>query len=75
MPTLPEEDKDRLQKMYPKIKDNDKALLDKYIDEIVNKAVMRNFNMIKQDVKTLVENEFERTRPFAEAKAAEREGE
>lgn len=75
MPVLPAEDKDRLQKMYPKIKDNDAALLDKYVDEIVNQAVMRNFNKVKQDVKEMIEHEYERTRPLAEAKNAERNGE
>ena len=73
LPKLPPEDKDRLGRMYPKLKDNDQALLEKYIDEVVNKAVMKNFNNIKRDVKEMIDKEYERTRQFAEMKAAERE--
>ncbi len=66
IPTLTPEDKDRLSKLYPKLKDNDDKLLEKYMDEIVNATIMRNFEKVKADVAFLVEKEYERTKEFAE---------
>ena len=66
IPTLTPEDKDRLSKLYPKLKDNDDKLLQKYMDEIVNATIMRNFEKVKADVAFLVEKEYERTKEFAE---------
>ena len=74
-PTLPEAEKERLEKIYPKLKGKDDKLLDKYIDELVNTAVQKNFEKIKQDVKDLVEREYERTKPFAQAYKEQQEAE
>ena len=73
MPELPEKERERLEMIYPKLKGNEKKLLDKYIDEVVNKAVMANFEKIKADVKKMVEKEFQRTSFFADAKKNEEE--
>ena len=73
MPVMPEEDKQRLEKIYPKLKGKDDKLLEKYVDELVQVSVQKNFEKIKADIRTLVEKEFERTRPFAEAYKAEME--
>ena len=66
-PDLSPADEERLGKLWPKLKDNKEKLLDKYMDEKVQEAVMRNFEKVKQDIKTMVEREYERTLPFAEA--------
>lgn len=75
MPVLPEEDKIRLMKIYPQLKGDEKKLLDKYIEEKVNEAVMRNFEKVKSDVRELVEREYLFTKPFADAYKAEQENE
>lgn len=75
MPTLPPEDKTRLELLYPKLKGKDDKLLDKYIDEKVNDAVNNNFEKVKNDIKNMVEKEFIRTKPFADAYKAEQENE
>ncbi len=71
MPEVPEEDLIRLKKMYPKLKDKPKKLRDKYVEEKVDEAVMRNFEKVKKDIQDLVEKEFKRTLPFAQQRAAE----
>ena len=73
IPVVPEKDLERLGKMYPKLKDDSKALTDKYIDEEVNKAIMRQFEKVKREVKEIVEKEYERTKPFADAAKAQEE--
>lgn len=74
LPELPEKDKERLGKLHPKKKDDDKALLEYYIDEKVNEAIQKNFNKIKKDIADMVEKEFQRTKQFAdEAKERARE--
>lgn len=75
MPDLPEQEKVRLGKMYPKLKGNEEKLKEKYIDERVQEAVMRNFEKVKSDVLQLVEKEYLRTKPFADAYKAEQEQE
>ena len=65
MPEMPETDHQRLRNMYPKLADNKKALEAKYIDELVQKEVMKNFKRIKDDVVFIVEKEYERTTPLA----------
>ena len=70
VPEVPEADKERLEKMYPKYKGKDDKILEKYMDEIVNQAVMRNFEKVKKEIKDMVEKEYARTKPFADAKAA-----
>ena len=72
IPQVPEKDRIRLEKVYPKLKGNEKAILDKYMDEKVNEAVMRNFEQIKLNIKTMVEKEYQRTKPLADALAAEK---
>ena len=71
IPNLPEEDKKRLEMIYPDLKGKDSKLLDKYIDELVNKKIMLNFDKVKKDIATMVEIEFKRTTPFAEQYKAE----
>lgn len=71
MPEVPAEDKERLEKIYPKLKGKDDKIREKYLDEKVNEAVMRNFEQIKKDIRDMVEKEYMRTKPFADAKAAE----
>ena len=65
-PDLPTADGERLGKMYPKLADNETALKTKYLDELVQKEVLRNFKKIKEDIRTIVEKEYERTIPLAE---------
>ena len=55
----------------PTIADNEAALLDKYKLEVMNNAVNAQFDEVKQQIKTIVEKEFARTTPFAEAYKAE----
>ena len=71
MPEVPDKDKERLEKIYPKIKGNEDKIREKYIEEKVNEEVMRNFEKIKEDIRNMVEAEYARTKPFADAKAAE----
>ena len=71
MPEVPESDRERLEKMYPKLKGKDKKIRDKYIEEKVNEEVMRNFEKIKKDIRDMVEKEYARTKVFADQKAAE----
>lgn len=66
MPEMPEADHERLKKMYPKIANNKKALEAKYIDELVQVEVLKNFKKIKDDIRFIVEKEYERTIPLAE---------
>lgn len=67
MPKLSDEDRRRLGQMYPKIKDNESKLLDEFIKEYVQKAIMKNFDKIKDEVKNMVNKEFARTKPYADA--------
>lgn len=66
MPDMPENDRERLKKLWPKLADNEKELQRKYIDELVQTEVQKNFQKIKNDVKFIVEKEYERTKPLAE---------
>ena len=71
MPEVPEADRERLEKIYPKLKGKDEKIRDKYIEEKVNEEVMRNFEKIKKDIRDMVEKEYARTKVFADQKAAE----
>lgn len=73
LPELPEDDRKRLELLNPNLKGKEDELLEKYIDEKVNEAVMANFNSVKNDIKMMVEKEYERTLPFAE-RAKEEDG-
>lgn len=66
MPEMPDRDRERLKKMYPKISDNESALKTKYIDELTQVEVQKNFKKIKEDIRRIVEKEYERTIPLAE---------
>ena len=66
MPEMSDKEKSRLEKIYPGLKDDEKALYDLFIKEQVKKEVDRNFNKIKSDIRFVVEKEFERTRPLAQ---------
>lgn len=66
MPVMPDSDMNRLQKMYPKIAENKGALQAKYIDELVQVEVLKNFKRVKEDIRFIVEKEYERTIPLAE---------
>lgn len=70
-PTLPEEERTRLSKIYPKLKNNEDKLLEKYMEKKNEEAVMRNFEKVKKDIHTMVEREYLRTKPFADAYKAE----
>ena len=73
MPQIPEAEKARLEKIYPKLKGKEDKISEKYIDEKVNDKVMKNFDKVKEQIRTMVEKEYLRTKPFADAKAAEQE--
>ncbi|MBR1434025.1 MAG: TraM recognition domain-containing protein [Bacteroidales bacterium] len=75
LPTLSPEDKERLAKLNPKISNRDDLLLEKYIQEVIDDIVKRNFQSVKDDVKWLVEKEYEFTKPFAEADRERRKAE
>lgn len=75
IPDVPEMDKIRLEKIYPKLAGNEEKIKQKYAEEKVNEAVMKNFEKVKKDIRDMVEKEFLRTKPFADAKAAEQEQE
>lgn len=75
MPTLEDDDRKRLEKLYPKLKGKDDKIMEKYLDELVNGTIQRNFEKVKADIRLLVEKEFARTKPFADAKKAEQEEE
>lgn len=66
MPEMPEADKTRLEKLWPKLAGNDKALHKKYIDELVQIEVQKNFQKVKDDIRFIIEKEYERTKPLAE---------
>lgn len=66
MPALQDADRERLKKIWPKLADNEKALHAKYIDELVQVEVLKNFKKIKDDIRFIVEKEYERTKPLAE---------
>ena len=70
-PVIPDEDRERLMLQNPTIADNEAALLDKYKLEVMNNAVNAQFDEVKQQIKAIVEKEFARTTPFAEAYKAE----
>lgn len=73
LPVLTDEDRERLGKIYPHLKGKEDKLLDKFIEEKVNEAVMQNFEKVKQDVRNLVEEEYKRTKPYADAYREEQE--
>ena len=70
-PQMSPADRDRLEKMYPKLAKKEEKLLEKYMDEKVKEVIDANFNKIKQEVHDFVEKEFEGTAVYAERHAAE----
>ena len=67
-PEMTEDDRTRIAKMNPAIAAEDIAKLKEiFLKEKVNEAVMENFNRIKAEGAMIVENEFDRTTPLAEA--------
>ena len=73
LPQMPDKDKSRLQNLWPNLASDDDALYKKFLNEQVQKMVQQNFNKVKADIKWIVEKEFERTAPFAEAYKTEHE--
>ncbi len=71
-PEIPEKDLVRLRLQNPKIKDNIEALRKEYKGEIVQKIIEKNFNKVKDECGFIVEKEFKRTTPFAEAYKAQK---
>lgn len=65
-PVMDDAAKDRLKKIYPLVADNDKEIYKLFMAELVKKEVDKNFNQIKNDVKNLIEKEYERTTPLAQ---------
>ncbi|MDY6418627.1 MAG: TraM recognition domain-containing protein [Bacteroidales bacterium] len=74
-PKLPDEERTRLSLVYPKLAGKEEKLLEKYLDEQVQAAVMKNFEKVKQDIRLIVEKEYARTKPFADAYKAKQESE
>lgn len=72
-PEMSDNDRKRLALLWPNYKDNEQKLYEKYLSELVTAEVNRNFNRVKEDVRILIEKEFERTTPFAEAHKREME--
>ena len=75
MPEFTDEVKERMSKLHPKLaaKGQFDKLYDLYIDELVNNVINQNSVKIHDEIKNLIEKEFARTKPFADALAAERE--
>ena len=73
IPQVPDSDRERLEKIYPGLRGKEEKIQEKYLDEKVNEAVMKNFEQIKRDIRDMVEKEYLRTKVFADAKAAEQE--
>lgn len=67
LPPMPAQDRLRLSKIYPAIAEDEEALHRKYVEEKVQEKVDANFSSIKADVRRIVESEYERTLPLAEA--------
>ena len=65
----------KIASQYPGaiILDNDKEIYKLFMAELVKKEVDKNFNQIKNDVKNLIEKEYERTTPLAQKYKEENE--
>lgn len=72
LPEMPEKEAAELKKMYPKIADDEQKIYKEYLNKLVKIEIDRNFNRVKNEVKTLIDREYERTTPLAEAYKAER---
>lgn len=70
-PVAPAQDRERLEKIHPDLAGNDRKIQELYVRELVQKRVNENFNSVKEDVKWIVEREYERTAPLAEKAKAE----
>lgn len=75
MPEMTSRDEDRLSQLYPALKDKHDELYDKFILEEVNAEIQANFNNIKKEASMIIENEFIRTTPLADAYRAANEQE
>ena len=67
LPEMPEKEAEELRKMFPKIAHDDNKIYQEYLNKLVKNEINKNFNKIKTEVKTLIEREYERTTPLAEA--------
>lgn len=74
-PEMTDSQREELKKKYPDIANNEDKLMNKFMQEYVNKVIMRNFEAVKQDVRDIVKKEYERTKPLADAYKAEQEDE
>lgn len=72
-PEMTEKQREELKRKYPEIAEKEDKLLQKYISEYTNDVIQKNFQQVKKDVKDIVENEFKRTKPLADAYKAEHE--
>ena len=70
---MTEFDRQRLELLFPKYVGNEKKLQQEYLKEKVNICVAENFKNVKNDIERIVEAEFNRTTPFAEAYRESRE--
>lgn len=71
LPEMPEKEAEELRKMFPKIADNDEKIYREYLNKLIKVEIDKNFNKIKNEVKTIIDREYERTTPLAEAYKAE----
>lgn len=73
IPQMTKFDRQRLELLFPKYVGNEKKLQQEYLKEKVNICVAENFKNVKNDIERIVEAEFNRTTPFAEAYRESRE--
>ena len=71
LPAMPEKEAEELRKMYPKIAGDDEKIYREYLNKLIKVEIDKNFNKIKNEVKTIIDREYERTTPLAEAYKAE----
>lgn len=64
-------DVERISLTHPELAGNEKKINELFVREKIQEEVLKNFNAVKADVRALIEKEFERTAPFAEAYRAE----
>ena len=75
MPVMSEQDRTRLEKIYPQMKGKEAELMQTFLREKVDEIVRANFDKIKQDVQDLVDREYKRTLEFAERDKQRRKAE
>lgn len=67
LPEMTDEDCERLMRIHAKFAYDKNRIYQEFLKERVNEETIRNFNKIKDDVKELIESEFKRTEPMAQA--------